>query len=934
MIKNHTILSACVISVLCLTQACSNNDKKATLADIDISTEDQMQSSVFVKPKSEEEIKRAYYTYIRNASKNDKARQQAINRIAAMELNLTNKILAESEVGTNEEIEDELYTQSLKKAVVLLTESLRDFPNAKDNDQTLYQLARTYDQLGNPKEAVDALETLVDKYPESRFYAEAQFRLGEHAFITGDYISAEDAYTEVILTPTDDRFYEKSLFKRGWTRYKQELYHEAVDDYLQALTYHRFDEPENLNKTEKDQFDEYFRAIGLVFSHLRGAEGLNEYFSGRSNFRYLFHTYKVVADIYLQQERFSDAVNTLELFMQQHPNAKENPLAHLRIIEIWQAGNFADQVREQSELFYARYNPGADYWQSNSQPDIQKQVENRLREYIVLVTSYYHNQYQRKQKQSDLQKASLWYERYLAHYSSYAKQDNINTLYANLLAETGDDAKAITYFENAAFDGDLILDKSAAYSAIVLSDKLMKSSQGAAKNAWLGKHVTYARRYIELYPNDKNSTAILSNAAEMSFNAKDYQSAIALSELANDNFNAKDLFNLNNIKARSYLELEQYADAEVAFLDLLAMQGIPANQRKAAENSVALAIYRQAEAEKQANNTVAALQGFSSIAEQFPASKLAPTGLYDAISLAMSKALWKDAIYYIDRFQKRYPNNPRNKEVARQLSVAYIKSDQGGKAAQQLERLAKVDDSAEVKMAALWQAAELYDKEKNTQGAIRSYREYAHTYPEPYPQNAEAMYRLTELYKSLGDVSKRYFWQNKIKNSDRKASTRVKTDRTNFIAATTILDLAVQKREEFSRVQLREPLARNLKTKKQNMQAAIKLFGQASAYNLRDITTQSTFSIADIYREFSRSLLNSERPKNLAGSELEQYNILLEDQAFPFEEKAIEFHETNVSRVKNGTYNEWIESSFENLVELFPVRFGRKGKVEVISHGE
>ncbi|HEY9049964.1 MAG TPA: hypothetical protein VIQ03_00375, partial [Gammaproteobacteria bacterium] len=60
----------------------------------------------------------------------------------------------------------------------------------------------------------------------------------------------------------------------------------------------------------------------------------------------------------------------------------------------------------------------------------------------------------------------------------------------------------------------------------------------------------------------------------------------------------------------------------------------------------------------------------------------------------------------------------------------------------------------------------------------------------------------------------------------------------------------------------------------------------------------------------------------------EQYQILLEDQAFPFEEKAIEFYETNLARVKDGTYNEWIGKSHARLKQLFPVRYNREAKID------
>lgn len=931
MLTKH-LLSAAVIALG--ATACSSSQQKATLADIDVSDESNTHNSVFVKPKSQAEIKEAYYNYIRNAAQDDKSRMTAINRIAAMELSLTNKILAESDAGAAEEIEDRVYQQSLENAVELLETSLRDFPDAKDNDQTLYQLARTYDQLGRYPEAIAALEQLVGKHPDSKFYAEAQFRLGEHRFITGDYLAAEDSYTEVILTPTNDRFYEKSLFKRGWTRYKQELYHEAVDDYLQALTYHRFADMASLEKSEKDQFDEYFRAIGLVFSHLRGAQGLNEYFADKSDFKYLYHTYAVVADIYLKQERFSDAVETLELFSEQHPESRDRPLAHLKIMEIWQSGNFTDRMRDQAEDFYTLYNPASNYWQGHGDGPVKKQIEQKLRDYIVLIAGYYHNLYQKKSKAEDFKLASIWYERYLKHYSNFARQDAIYSLYANLLADNGDNVRALNLFELAAYDGELVLDKKAAYSTVVLSDKLYQQADASSRQQWQQKHGTFARRYVELYPTDPESIDIIVHAAEVSFNSANYAQAIELGNLLPDNASTDAHFNINNIRARSYLEQQQFAEAESAFLDLLELKQIPASRRTKIEDSIALAIYRQGETAIAQDDTVAALKHFSRISENYPRSKIAATGLYDAAALAMRKELWSDAIFYIESFQQLYPTHAKSKEVARQLSVAYLNSNQNDKAARQLERLASGDDNETVKMTALWQAAQLYEKQQDTAGAIRSYRQYAHSYPEPYPQQLEAMYKLTTLYQSAGDRSKRYFWQNKIRSSDAAASKRLKTDRTNFIAATTVLDLANQKRDEFARVQLREPLAKNLKRKKQFMQDAIKLYGQASSYSLAEVTTEATYGIGDIYRVFSRSLLESERPKNLSADELEQYNILLEDQAFPFEEKAIEFYETNLGRTAEGVHNEWIDASFTQLRALFPVRFERKGKTEVFDDAQ
>jgi tRNA(Ile2) C34 agmatinyltransferase TiaS len=75
-------------------------------------------------------------------------------------------------------------------------------------------------------------------------------------------------------------------------------------------------------------------------------------------------------------------------------------------------------------------------------------------------------------------------------------------------------------------------------------------------------------------------------------------------------------------------------------------------------------------------------------------------------------------------------------------------------------------------------------------------------------------------------------------------------------------------------------------------------------------------------------LLESQRPKRLSKDELEQYNIMLEEQAFPFEEKAIELHEINARRVSAGLYDDWVKKSFAALVKLRPVRYAKMEKGE------
>jgi hypothetical protein len=133
-------------------------------------------------------------------------------------------------------------------------------------------------------------------------------------------------------------------------------------------------------------------------------------------------------------------------------------------------------------------------------------------------------------------------------------------------------------------------------------------------------------------------------------------------------------------------------------------------------------------------------------------------------------------------------------------------------------------------------------------------------------------------------------------------------------------------RDEFRSIKLVVPLKRSLAEKRKAMEAALKAYEGAADYQVAEVTTAATFESADLYRQLGKDLMSSERPKNLKKDELEQYDVLLEEQAFPFEEKAIKLHEVNVARAKDGTYDEWVQKSFAALAQLNP---GRYGKVEI-----
>jgi len=107
------------------------------------------------------------------------------------------------------------------------------------------------------------------------------------------------------------------------------------------------------------------------------------------------------------------------------------------------------------------------------------------------------------------------------------------------------------------------------------------------------------------------------------------------------------------------------------------------------------------------------------------------------------------------------------------------------------------------------------------------------------------------------------------------------------------------------------------------MKTVIEKYNKLIDYEVSEVTAASTYQLAEIYFHFSRALMESERPGNLNELELEQYNLVLEEQAYPFEEKAIDVHEKNIELLSIGIYNKWIDRSIEKLALLMPARYAK-----------
>jgi hypothetical protein len=209
------------------------------------------------------------------------------------------------------------------------------------------------------------------------------------------------------------------------------------------------------------------------------------------------------------------------------------------------------------------------------------------------------------------------------------------------------------------------------------------------------------------------------------------------------------------------------------------------------------------------------------------------------------------------------------------------------------------------------------------------YRRYVDAFPQPLELNLETRNKIAEILKEQNEEKGYRHELREIVSLD-AAAGRARTVRTRYLAAKAALVLTEPEFATFAEVRLVKPFEVNLRKKRELMKTATSDFTKLLDYEVGEVTAAATFYLAEIYAHFCKALLASERPEGLAPLELEQYELALEEQAYPFEDKAIEVHEKNLELLSVGIYNGWVDKSLEKLAAFVPARYAKPEEASAV----
>jgi len=822
-----------------------------------------------------------------------------------------------------------------REAINIYLKLLKKYPEYDRNDQVLYQLARAYGIRGQQDKAMQVLNRIVKEFPYTPLIDEVQFRRGEILFVRKRYHDAELAYGAVVKTGRRSNFYDQALYKHGWSLFKQSEYEGAINSFIRLI-----DEKaaggraaiNSMNPIEKQRLNDTLRVVSFSFSYLGGADAVDKYFKTHGRKSYEDMLFADLGEHYLVKRRYADAAQTFARFVQRNPLHARAPEFQKDVIDVYEKGGFPKLVIEAKKSYADIYDPKGNYWKVH---DIHKQPKTLafIKQNLVDLAKHYHALSQKQHEDSDRKEAIVWYRRFLASFPKDNQAPEMNFLLADLLFDNHEFVAAAREYTKTAYQyPPHKRSAEAAYAAVLAYREQIKKASDADKAGAVYQAIASSIRFADTFPKHPEAAGALEQAAIDTYHRKEYQKARQLAQRVIKEHPAADIKVLQSawtVSGHASFALADYVSAENDYVQALQRLPEKSRDRAALQDRLAASAYKQGEVKQIAGDLNGAAKDFLRVAKIAPTSSIRQTADYDAAAALIKLKQWEQAISVLESYRKNFPGSKQAYSVTEKLAVAYEKDRQWRAAALEFDRIRQLTKDDKIRREASYRSAKLFDRANDDKFAIVAYRRFIRDYASNIDESIEARNNLAELYDKTGDKSKRTDVLRDIVRADQSAGKN-RTDRTRYLAALAKLELSDPLVQQYKKIRLTLPLKRSLARKKKSMEQLLKVFSDMLDYKVADVTTAATYRIADTYYDLTQAILKSDRPHNLNKLELEQYNILLEEQSYPFEEKAIKLHKKNLQFMRKGIYNKWVDKSIEELGKLVPARYNKPERGESV----
>ena len=132
---------------------------------------------------------------------------------------------------------------------------------------------------------------------------------------------------------TGSSFYAQSLYKHGWSQFKQGLNEDSLKSFADLLDLTLIDPKDSnrarawdtLGRADRELVEDTLRVMSITFSYLDGAKSIDEFIAHRGPMPYAWLVYSRLGDLYVEKQRYQDAATTYRAFVSRDPVDEHAP---------------------------------------------------------------------------------------------------------------------------------------------------------------------------------------------------------------------------------------------------------------------------------------------------------------------------------------------------------------------------------------------------------------------------------------------------------------------------------------------------------------------------------------------------------------------------------------------------------------------------------
>lgn len=697
-------------------------------------------------------------------------------------------------------------TVDLGQAQAVYQRLINQYPKFRKIDTVIYLYAFSLRDQGKSNEAVRYFQIILDRYPKSRYIADAWMAIAEHRFYEQqNYKSSLEAYEKVLKYP-GSQLYDLALFKTAWCYWK------LGDTTKSAM---RFKDVLDLSKKKAGKSEaEQKRAAelqGQALDYLvelfteddtKSARDAFEFLSQIGGKEYSRKVLRQLAETVFDQTRYERAVEAYKLLIEIDPNSPDAPDYAGRIVESYQLlGDVKTAVAEMRKL--ASTYGGRSPWAAanKDRPKAVEHARTMAEELIRNLAKTMHAEAQSNEKTTKVvdkeryARAAEAYAFYLQNFPDAKDATELRYLRADILyfklaryEEAGREYLAVGKTQPVGkYHKDALLQAMGAF------EKVRKPmATGGGKREITDSDRLFgeaADLYATLFPNDKEIITVIYKNGQFFFDYGDYDEAIKrfglIVERYPDDPNAgsagdRILEALN--KAKDYENIESWArrlkktkafssKAEQDRLDKLIVGSVmKSGEKYAAEGKFekAAGFYmrvsqeypQNAQAPRALNNAGAvyekakkqqeAVAAYKQLADKYPQASEAPDALFTAARIEENIAYYDKAAALYEQLAQKYPQDKHAADALRSAGVLRQSLGQHDRAIKHYGDYAKkYKDRGDAKEVA-FQVGLVHEDQKDWRAAAQSFAAFSKVYPND-SKTVEALAREADAYFKAGN---------------------------------------------------------------------------------------------------------------------------------------------------------------------------------------